>query len=143
MFAAEEARSVKGFEFFAFAKVKSLADIDESRNRRISRAKCAGDDRTDVRRGDSLRRRIAGVPLILVAGVKDKAKVSGGIGADERSPVHYACDVFEALGEFDIIDDGIDLRESAEDLIGFDAALERGVALGVEGFGMGHAASHP
>lgn len=143
VFAAEKTGSVKGFEFFAFAEIKSLADVDERRDGRISGAKRARDHRAKVRRGDSLGRGIAGVPLILMAGMKDEAQVAGGVRADQRRAIHHAGDVFKALGEFDIVDDGIDLREGAEDLVGFDAAFEGGVTFRIERFSVGHAAGHP
>src|SRR5437773_12571800 len=54
MFAAEKTSGVKCFEFFAFADIEALADIDERGHRSIVRRQGAGDDGAGVRRGPGL-----------------------------------------------------------------------------------------
>ena len=61
--AAKEAGRVERLKFLALANIEPLADVDERRHRRVARPKRAGDHRADVRGGDRLRRRVAGVPL--------------------------------------------------------------------------------
>jgi hypothetical protein len=143
MFAAEKTGGVEGFEFFAFAKVEALADIDERGNCGISGAERAGDDGANVRRSDGLRRSVTGVPLILVARMENESEIAGGVRADECGAIHHAGDVFQALSEFNVVHDRVDLWERGENLIGFEAGFESGVTLWIERFGMGHAASHP
>ena len=96
-FAAEKASGVEGFQFFAFAHVKTLADVDKGWDRRIFRAERPRDDRADVGARDRLRRRIAGVPLILVPGVENEAEIARRVGTDKRSPIHHAPDLFRGL----------------------------------------------
>ena len=67
MFTPQEPRRRERLEFLAFAQVEALADVDERRHRRILRPQRARDDRANVRRGHGLRRRVTGVPLILMA----------------------------------------------------------------------------
>jgi len=143
VFAAEKACGVEGFEFLTFAEIEALTDIDECGNSGMPRPERSGNHGADMGRGDCLRRGIAGMPLILVAGMKNETEISGGVGADERGAIHHAGDIFEALSKFDVIDVRVDLRKGGEDLIGFETGFERGVAFGIESFGMGHAASHP
>src|SRR5256885_412884 len=89
----------------------------------------------------------AGGPTLLAASsglrVENETEVAGGVGTDQRGAVHHAGKVFESLSEFDVVDDCVDLRKGAEDLIGSQAGFEGGVAFGIERFGMGHAACHP
>ena len=88
--AAQEAGGVEGLELLAFAHVEALADVDERRHGRVQRAERAGDDGAQVRRRDRLRRRIAGMPLILVPRVQDETQVAGGVGADQRAAIHHS-----------------------------------------------------
>ena len=127
----------------SFAQVQALADVDERGHGRVARAERAADDRADVRGGDGLWGGVAGVPVILVARVQDEPQVGRDRRADERRAVHDLGDVFEALRELDVVDDGVDGRESAEDLRGREAGFEGGVFLGVEGLRVRHAAGHP
>src|SRR5437899_1022564 len=89
-FAPQKPGRMKRLEFLAFAIVKALADVDERRDRGIERPERAGDHRAEMRRGDRLRRGVAGVPLILVARVEDKTQVARRVGADQRASIHYA-----------------------------------------------------
>jgi len=61
---------------------------------------------------------VAGVPLVLMARMQDESKVTGGVGPDQGGAVHHAGDVFEALREFDVISDGVDLWKCTQDRIG-------------------------
>src|SRR5947209_7906472 len=131
------------FELFAFAHIETLADINERRHGGIERTQSAGDNRAEMRRSHCLWRRVAGMPLVLMAGVEDEAEVAGGIGADQGAAIHDGSDFFETLSEFDVVDRGIDRRERAEKSARRHAFLERSVTLWIEGFGVSHAAAHP
>jgi hypothetical protein len=80
--AAQEPGGREGLQFLAFTDIEALADVDESRHGRIDRAKSPRNDRAEMGRGNSLRRRIPGMPLILVARVQNKSKVTSRVGAD-------------------------------------------------------------
>src|SRR5207253_10458004 len=97
VFAAKKTGGVKGFQFLAFAQVETLADVNEGGDGRIARAKSSGDNRADMRRGDGLRRRIAGVPLVLMARMQNEAEIAGGVGTNQRRAIHHAGDFFAAL----------------------------------------------
>ena len=58
---------------FVFDLAQPLADVDKGRNGRVPRAEHLGDPRPEVRCGDRLGRDVAGVPVVLVAGVEDVA----------------------------------------------------------------------
>ena len=156
MLTAEETGGVERLEFLAFADVESLADVDERWHRGVSRAKRAGDHRADMWGGHGKRRRVAGVPMVLVARVENEAEVAGLgrgvvrlrelaglVGADQRASIHHVADFFQALGQLNVVNRSIDCRESAEDLVGRQALFVGGVALGIERLGGGHAAAHP
>ena len=97
-----------------------------------------------MRRGDGLRRRVAGVPVILMARVQDEAEVAGGVGADQRAAVHDRGDPFSRPSEILMLSTAVSIvREGAEDVPGLEALLEWRVSLGVERFGVRHAAGHP
>src|SRR5207249_5091806 len=93
--AAKETRRRERFELLAFAQVEALADIDECRHRRIERTEGARDDRAEVWRGHGLRRRITGVPLVLVPRVKNETQVARSVTADQCSPIHHAADLLQ------------------------------------------------
>ena len=76
-------------EFLALSDVEPLTDVDERWHGRVARAKRARNHRTDVRGGDGLRRRVAGVPLLLVARMQNEPEVAGLVGADERAAIHH------------------------------------------------------
>ena len=56
--------------------------------------------------------------MVLVAGVKDKAKVSKDMGTQECSAVQHGGCLLEALGQLNSIDSGFDARETAKELVG-------------------------
>src|SRR6266542_1658185 len=68
----------------AFAQIEPLADVDEGGHRVGARPQRSRDHGAEVRGGDRLRRRVAGMPMVLVAGVQDEAEVGAGIGSDQR-----------------------------------------------------------
>src|SRR5439155_15562586 len=125
------------------AEIEALADVDEGRHSRVQRAERAGDDGADVRRGYGLGRCVSGVPLILMARVKNETEVPGRVTANQGSAVHHARNFFQPGGEFDVIDSGINRRESAAQLGGFHAALEWRVVFRIERFRVRHAAGQP
>ena len=143
VFAAEKTGGVKGLEFLAFAEIETLADVNERGHGGVHRPERAGDDGADVRRGDGLRRRVAGVPLVLMARMQNEAEVARRVGADQRGAVHDLRDLFQALREFDVVHGGVDRRERGQDLVGRQAGFVRRVALGIERLGVRHAAGHP
>ena len=67
-----------------------------------------------VRRGHRLRRRIAGVPVILVPRVQNEAQVADAVRADQRAAIHDLRDVLQTLRDLDVIDHRVDTREGAE-----------------------------
>src|SRR5256885_7876581 len=68
--ASQEAGRRERLDLFSFADVEALPDVDECGYGRIQRPQRPRDDRADVRRRDSLRRSVSGVPLILMPGVE-------------------------------------------------------------------------
>src|SRR5207237_4435822 len=58
IFAAQKTRGMKRFQFFAFAQIEALADVDERGDGRILWPESASDDRADMGRSDGLRRRV-------------------------------------------------------------------------------------
>ena len=143
VFAAEKAGRRERLQLLAFADVDALADVDERRHRRIERPERARDDRAEVRRGHRLRRRVAGVPLILMPRVQDEPEIARLIAANQRPAIHHLREMLEALRELDVVDDGIDGREGAEHLLRLQAGRERRVALRIERLRVRHAARHP
>ena len=93
--------------------------------------------------GHCLRRCVASVPLKLVARVQNEAQVAGPVGADQRAAVQDARDLLQALRNLYAIHRGLDRRKRAQHAIRFQARFIGCVALGVEGFGLRHAAGHP
>ena len=73
VFTAEKAGGVKRLQFLSLADIEPLADVYEGRHRWVERTERAGDDRAEMRSGHGLRRRVAGMPLILMARVQNKA----------------------------------------------------------------------
>ena len=83
VFAAEEAGGRERLELLDFpVTFQPLADVDERRDRRVSRTADLGDPRADVRRGHGLRRNISGVPVILVPRMQDISQVGDNVRAD-------------------------------------------------------------
>ena len=66
-------------------------------HRRVARPEHAGHPRPDVRRGDRLRRHVAGVPVVLMPRVQDVAQVRLHVRADQRAAVHHLGDVLQPL----------------------------------------------
>ena len=64
-------------------------------------------------------------------------------GRYARGPIHDARDVFQSLRDANVVDDGGNGRERAQDAFRGNADLERDVAFGIEGFRTRHAARHP
>ena len=82
MLAAQEAGGVKRLHRVAFAAdFQVLADVDERRNLRIARPQRARDHRAHVRRGHRLRRRVAGVPVKLMARVQDESQIADAMAS--------------------------------------------------------------
>ena len=141
--AAEEAGGGERLQLFAFADVETLADVDERRYRRIARAERPRDDRAQVRRRDRLRRRVAGVPLVLMTRVQDESEITGRVRANQRAAIHHVRDTLQTLRDLDVIDSRVDRREGAQHLLRLEAHLERRIALRIERLGVRHPAGHP
>ena len=142
--AAQKSGGMKCFHGVALAAdLQVLADVDERRNLRIARPQRAGDHRAHVRRGHGLRRRIAGVPMELMPRMQNEPQIAHAVRANQRAAVHDFGDALQAGGDLDLIDGGVDRRERAQHALGFHARFKRRVALGIERFGLRHAASHP
>src|ERR1051326_531398 len=75
--------------------------------------------------------------------MEDKAEVARSIGSNERGAIHDARNVLQSLGQFDVVNGRVDVRECAQDLLRLKARLKWRVSLWIEGLGMGHAAGHP
>lgn len=99
--------------------------------------------RSKVWGGDGLRGHVAGVPVVLVAGVENAAEVGLDMRADQSCPVHDLSDFLQSLADFDTVERGINGGEGAQDFFDGQAFLEWEVAFGVECFRGGHPASHP
>ena len=113
MFAAQKAGGVKGFHRIGLAAdFQILADVDEGGNVRIARPERARDHRAHVRRGHGLRRRVAGVPVKLMARMQDEAQIADAVRADERAAVHDLGDALQARGDLDVVDRRVDRRET-------------------------------
>ncbi len=143
MLAAEEPRRRECLQLLTLAEVEALPDVDERGHGRVARAKRTGDNGADVGSRNRLRGRVAGVPLVLMARVEDEAEIARGIAADQRPAVHHPGEALQTLGEADAVHGRVDGRERAEHLLGPQAALEWGVPLRVEGFGVRHPTAHP
>ena len=131
-------------EFLLLADAfEPLADVDERGNGGVARAEEFRNPRPHVRRRNGLRRHVPGVPMILMTRVENVAEIGHDVRADECAAVDHLRDVFETLGEFDVIDYGVDRGKRRENPLGGQADLERFIALGVEGLRRSHAARHP
>ena len=88
-------------------------------------------------------RDVSGMPMVLMAGMKDRAQIRLKSRADERSAVHDLGYVFQAFGDLQPVHVGVDRGKGAEDLAHVQAHLERMVALRIEGVGRGHPSGQP
>src|SRR5260370_25219514 len=89
VFATQKTCGVKGLQFLPLAQIESLADIDEGGNRGFLWAKCSGYDRADMGRGDGLWRRLACVPLVLMARVHNGPNITRPIEPYHRIAFQY------------------------------------------------------
>ena len=86
--AAETASRLKRLELFGFSvPLIALPDVDEGGDGRVHRAEGVGDPGADVRRGDRLRRLVAGMPVVLVPRVQDIPQVGDNVRANQGTPV--------------------------------------------------------
>ena len=109
----EESAGGEGFEFLAFAVAfEPLADVDKGRHDGIARAEHLRHPRADVWRGDGLRRHVAGVPVVLMAGMQNRPEIRLHGRADKSRAIHHFGNIFEALADFNIVHRGIDFRKS-------------------------------
>ena len=79
----------------------------------------------------------------LMARMQDEAQIADAMRADERAAVHDFGDALQAGGDLDVIDCGVDRWKRAQDALRLHAGFKRRVPLGIERFGLGHAARHP
>src|SRR6185369_14491666 len=115
VFAPEETGGRESLQLFALAVIESLANVNERRDGRIQRTERARNDRAKMRRSDRLWRCVAGVPLVLMAGVQNKTEVTRGVRTNERAAVHDCRGLLQALGEFDVVHRGVDARKRAQE----------------------------
>ena len=120
-----------------------LADVHECGHVRMARSQRPGHHRTHVGSRHREGRRVAGVPVILVAGVKDEAQVSQTVTPDQGGPVHHPGQAVQAAGELDAVHHRVDGGKGAQHPFRLETRFERGVALGIEGLGLRHAPGHP
>jgi hypothetical protein len=105
---SEETGRRERFELLAFAQIEPLPDVDEGGHRGIPRPERPRHDGADVRGRHGLRRRVAGVPLILMSRVENEAKVTGRVGPDECPAVDHARQPLETLREPDAVNGRVD-----------------------------------
>ena len=122
---------------------EALADVDERRHNRVLGPQDLGHPCSDVRGGDGEGRDVAGVPVILVAGVEDVSEVRLHGRADEGAVVHDLGDVFHAFADLDAVHRGVDGREGAQDLLDVQTLFKGEVTFRIEGVGGRHAARQP
>ena len=142
-FAPQKSGRVKRLQLFAFARVKSLPNINERRHRRIAGAERPSNHGPDVRRGDCLRRSVAGVPVILMSRMQHESQIAGGVRANQARSVHHRRDVLQPLRNLDVIHRRIDRGKRAEHLVRRHPGRKRRVFFRIEGFGGRHPAPHP
>ena len=143
-FRAKHATGLKRFQFLGFAVAFiALTNVDVSGNRRVLGAERFADPCAEMRRGDAHGGFIAGMPVVLMARVQNRAQVGRHVRAQQRAAIHYARDRFQALREVNAVDGRWDRGERASDILGFHARRERRVPFGVEHLHMRHAAAHP
>ena len=144
VFAAEEAGRGEGLDLLVLADAfQSLTDVDECWHHRIPRSQRAAHPGADVRAGHGLRRYVTGMPVILVAGMQDRAEVGLHVGADERGPIEHLRDLGQAIHDAAAVDRGGDRGKRADHVGHGEAGLEGFVLLRIERVGSGHAAGHP
>ena len=107
---------VNAFSSSPSPRSKPLADVDERRDRRITRAERPRNDGAEVGSSDTLRRHVTRVPMVLVTRVKDEAQIRGNAAADDEPA----------------IDDGTDPLQSFENLIPSTAVSICGNVLSTE-----------
>ena len=135
---------MKGLEWGALAAdFHVLAYRDERWNSRILRPERSGNDRTDVRHRNRLRRDVAGVPVILMARVQDVSEIRRLERSDDRATVHHTGDALEPLGDLDVVNRGIDAGERAQHTFRANTRFERRIALRIPRLGLGHSSRHP
>ena len=89
--ASQKSRRVKGSDPIALASdIQALAHVEKCGNIGVLRPKRAGDHGADVRCGDALRRLVSRMPVILVTGVKNAAKIADAMCSNQRAAVHDA-----------------------------------------------------
>ena len=123
--------------------LEALSDINERRNNLVLRTEHLGHPGAQVRSRHGQGRDVSGMPMVLVAGMKDGTEVRLEGRADERSAVHHLSDVLQALGDLQPVHVGVDRGKGAQDLAHVQAHLEGMVALRIKRVGRGHSASQP
>ena len=68
----------------------------------LSGPKRSGDDRAEMRRRDRLRRRIARVPLKLMARMENESQIARRVAANQRAAVHHRGELLQPLRELDV-----------------------------------------
>ena len=141
---AQEPGRVEGLERVALrTDLHVLPDVHEGGHVRTPGTQRASHHRPQVGSRHREGRRITGVPVILVAGVEDEPQVSQTVTANQGGPIHHLGQAVEAAGELDAVHHRVDGGKRAQHPFRLDARFERGVVLGVEGFGLSHASGHP
>ena len=145
VFGAQEPGRVKRLQFFLFADAfETLADIDESGNRRIARSQQSGDPCADVRCGNGLRRNVSGMPMVLMPRMQDVAQVGQHVRTNQRAAIHD-CEPCSP-GPASVLMLSTTVSMAGKVLMIFSdrrADFERLVTFGVERIGSRHAAGHP
>ena len=113
-----------------------MADVDERQT--ISLFGRAPWPHAPVGSRNGQGRDVSGMPMVLMAGMKDRAQIRLKSRSDERSAVHDLGYVFQAFGDLQPVHVGVNRGKGAEDLAHVQAHLERMVSRWIEGVGSGH-----
>ena len=83
------------------------------------------------------------MPVILVSRMQDAAEIRLNGRTNECSPVHDLGNVLHAFGQLDVVDNRVDCRKGAENILNVETFFEGKITLWVKRVGGGHPASKP
>ena len=144
MFSTKKTGRVEGLQAIALAAdLHVLADVDEGGDVGVLGPKGSTDERPHMRHRNTLRRLIAGMPMILMARVQNEAEVADAVRAKEDSSIENPGRLLEALGHLHAVEHGGNRREGGEHTIALEARFIGRIEFWIEGLGLCHSARHP